>query len=141
MNCNVCASYLALTHDVKAKGLRIPYCEGCRPRNKTCAYIKKSCRQLMNNEVDYCFECSSFPCAHLSTLDKRYRTRYRMSEIENLRKIKEKGIRNFIKSEETRWRCPSCGGVVCCHNGVCFDCGIEELKRRKRLYRLSDRPD
>lgn len=141
MNCNVCASYLAGVHRVRDKGIKIPYCTGCRPRGKTCAYIKKSCRQLMENKVNFCYECSTFPCSHLSTLDKRYRTRYEMSEIDNLEHIRDHGIQSFLKSEAARWECPDCRGVVCCHNRICFDCGIDKLRARKRRYRLDDRPD
>ena len=41
MNCAICASYLAQKNDVKSKGIRMPYCVGCRPRNKNCALLKK----------------------------------------------------------------------------------------------------
>jgi hypothetical protein len=28
------SAHLAMKHDVKARGVRMPYCEGCRPRDK-----------------------------------------------------------------------------------------------------------
>ena len=135
MNCNVCAAYLAVTHDVKSKGIRMMYCIGCRPRNKPCAFLKKDCSRLRKNEVKYCYECPTFPCERLSAIDKRYRTQFRMSEIENLHRIRDEGIESFLEAEETRWKCPECGGGVSCHNGICFDCGLEKLRKKKRLYR------
>ncbi len=139
MNCNICASYLAITHDVKGEGIRMAYCKGCRPRNKACSFLRKRCGLLLENKVEYCFECDEFPCEHLSAIDKRYRTHYRMSEIKNLERIRDDGISSFLEAERVKWRCPGCGGVVCCHNGICFDCGLDELRRKKKLYRWSTR--
>lgn len=141
MNCNVCAAFLAATHDVKKKGIRMSYCIGCRPRDKTCAFLKKKCGLLLKGEVQFCHECPTFPCKHLSALDKRYRVQFRMSWIENLRLISSEGIEAFLDAEEAKWRCPECGGVVCCHNGICFDCGQDKLRNKKRLYRWGDKPD
>lgn len=141
MNCNVCAAYLAHSHDVRAKGLRMMYCIGCRPRDKPCAFLKKRCSTLRNGEVEYCYECPTFPCDRLSAIDRRYRTQFRMSEVENLHRIRDWGIGPFLKAEEAKWRCPGCGGVVSCHNGLCFDCDLEELRARKRKYRWDSGPD
>jgi hypothetical protein len=141
MNCSICAAYLAATHDLKSKGIRTSYCAGCRPRGKTCAYLKKNCDLLLKNKIYYCYECSNFPCKRLSTLDKRYRTRYSVSAIENLQHIRDEGIASFLRTEEAKWRCPECGGTVCCHNGICYDCGLDKLRLRKKLYRLSDSED
>ena len=135
MNCNVCAAYLAQKHDVKGKGIRMMYCIGCRPRNKPCAFLKKRCEVLRNGKVKYCYECKTFPCTSLSSIDTRYRTNFRMSEIGNLEKIREEGIESFLKVEEAKWRCPKCGGVISCHNGLCFECDLERLRVKKRPYR------
>jgi len=54
MNCAVCSGYLALKNDVKAKGVRMPYCKGCRPRDKKCAFLKKRCDLLLNKQLEYC---------------------------------------------------------------------------------------
>lgn len=47
----------------------------------------------------YCFDCDSFPCTSLNHLDKRYRTNYAMSMIENLETMSKFGIRHFIKTK------------------------------------------
>jgi rubrerythrin len=59
----------------------------------------------------------------MKQLDKRYRIKYRMSMIENLEWIKEHGIEDFLKREEIRWQCPSCGNIVSVHRLECPDCG------------------
>jgi hypothetical protein len=138
MNCALCASYLAMKNDLKSQGVMRSYCAGCRPRGKNCAFMKKNCDLLGNGLVQYCYECKEFPCRRLEHLDKRYRTHYRMSMIENLTYIKKNGMEKFLKKEEKKWRCPECGGTICCHNGICFSCGLDKLKNKKKRYRWED---
>ena len=138
MNCGICSGYLALKHDVKSEGIRMPYCAGCRPRDKKCAFLKKRCDLLMSGRVRYCYECDDFPCRNLQHIDKRYRANYRMSMIENLEYIKEYGMEKLLEKEEVKWKCPECGAVICCHNGICFECGLDKLRNKKNKYRWED---
>jgi len=135
MNCSICGGYLAFKNDVKSKGVKMPYCIGCRPRDKKGAFLKKKCEKLLNDKVKYCYECEDFPCESLKRLDKRYRTFFRMSMIENLEFIEKKDLAEFLKKQKEKWKCKKCGGVICCHNGICFDCSLNKLKNKKRLYR------
>jgi len=137
MNCALCASYLAMKNDLKTKGFGKQYCAGCRPRGKNCAFMKKQCELLRKGLVRFCYECGDFPCPRLKTLDKRYRTFYHMSMIENLEYIKSYGIGKFLEKEAAQWRCPECGGTICCHNGLCFSCSLDKL-RQKRNYRWDE---
>lgn len=93
----------------------------------------------MKGKVQYCYECEEFPCANLLKLDKRYRSNYRTSFVENLEYIRENGIDKFMERENEKWQCPECGEVICCHNGICYSCGVELLRERlrskKNLYR------
>ena len=136
MNCNICSVYLAYKHKVKEKGLKLAYCTGCRPRNKQCAFLKKKCQTqlLLKGEVNYCYECPDFPCERLSRLDRRYAADFKTSWIENLKLIKERGIKKFLRSEEEKWKCPECGGVICCHNSLCYSCGLNRLKNTTNIY-------
>lgn len=139
MNCGICSGYLALKNDVKSRGVRMTYCAGCRPRDKQCAFLKKRCETLLNGQVQYCYECESYPCERLRHIDKRYfLSAFRMSMIENLEYIRKEGIEEFLKKESEKWRCPECGGTICCHNGICYSCGIEKLKNKKKIYRWED---
>jgi hypothetical protein len=67
-----------------------------------------------------------------------------MSMQKNLAFIKEQGIDAFLQKEAEKWRCPGCGGTISCHNGICFDCGIGQLKERalkkSGLYRWEEEP-
>lgn len=138
MNCNVCSAYLAWKHDTRKKGILKGYCTGCRVRPKQCASLKKRCETLINGRINFCYECPGFPCRWIKNLDKRYRTFYHMSEIENLQYIKENGMDKFLQKETEKWRCPECGDTICCHNGICFNCGLDKLKAKRRKYRWDD---
>lgn len=118
MNCGICYAYLREKNK----------CPGCRLFNTkepvSIARCKiKNCEIIQKGKVKYCFECDTFPCKNLKHLDKRYRTKYNMSEIENLEYIKKNGIRKFVTIEKTRWACSKCGGTICVHKGYCHSCG------------------
>ena len=121
MNCGICIGYFGYaTNGRKRKNI----CEGCRIRDKNCAFIKKQCEKLSKKEVEYCFECEDFPCENLEKLDKCYQEKYDMSMIKNLEFIKENGINLFLKQQGEKYKCPNCGGVICVHNKKCYNCEI-----------------
>ncbi len=116
MNCGVCIACLRKTS-------KCPDCNGedthKLPTRKNC--IIKNCEK--KGKSGFSFECREYPCKRLKQLDKRYRTNYAMSMIENLESIKEIGLRAFIEKENERWRCIKCGGVIYVHRGYCLSCG------------------
>ena len=99
-------------------------CIGCRGSDKNKPITRTKCKiktcSKLNSE--FCYDCEDFPCDKLNHLDKRYRTKYEMSMIENLKLIQTNGIKQFMKKEEERWRCPGCGGIICVHNRTCYTC-------------------
>ncbi len=105
MNCNVCLSYLR--NDNKCPG-----CLSGRIVNQVC--IKCPIKLCKERRGDYCFDCDKYPCDRLNRLDKRYREKYEMSEINNLEMIRDKGIKHFLEQEEKRWVDPE--GIYCVHN-------------------------
>ena len=139
MNCSLCCGYLALENNIRSKGIGMAYCKGCRPRERQCAILKKGCSLLLNGQVQYCYECGAFPCVNLLKLDKKYATQFRMSMIENLEYIKKNGINKFLVKEREKWKCPECGGVICCHNGLCSSCGLDRLRQKKQKYRWEEK--
>ena len=137
MNCGICVRYLAKKNDLNKQGFNRTYCEGCLPRGKNCLYMRAKCEVLGKGLIRFCYECTDFPCKRLKALDQRYRTKYHMSMIENLRLIKEHGIECFLQKETEKWRCPHCGGSICCHNGLCLRCDIDRLRQNKK-YRWGE---
>jgi len=135
MNCAVCSSYLARQKELKEKGVRLPYCAGCRPREKQCAFLKKRCNRLLQHEVKYCYQCPDFPCGNLKHIDARYQKLYRLSLIQNLETIRDQGIAQLLLEQQKQWQCPRCGGTISCHNGICYNCELDRLKKQKSPYR------
>ncbi len=116
MNCAIC-----LGHQREKNR-----CPGCNYENlnKIAHHSKCTIRKCMNLKASrFCFTCDKFPCRRMRQLDKRYRTRYGMSMIENLENIQEDGIRKFVANEKLRWKCPKCGGILCVHRDSCLKCG------------------
>jgi len=121
MNCALCKAYIAYSRGIPRQRGKVTYCAGCVPRAKNC-YIKRGCKKLSKHQLQSCHQCDTMPCKNLDHLDKRYRERYGMSMVENLKLIKAKGMDEFLVSQAERHRCPSCGDVVCVHDGKCYSC-------------------
>jgi hypothetical protein len=118
MNCGICMAYLREKN-------KCPGCRGAsvdKPVTRVRCKIK-TCNIFQNDSAKFCFECSDFPCERVKHLDKRYRTKYNMSMIENLEYIRDYGFRKFIKNEDVKWTCSQCEGTICVHKGYCIDCG------------------
>ena len=119
MNCGICIGFFGYTMSGEKRKIT---CIGCKPRDKSCAHLKKFCEKLTKNEFEYCYECIDFPCKPLQKLDNKYRNRFNMSMIENLEYIKEKGMNKFLQEQEKKYTCPICQGIICVHNNRCYSC-------------------
>jgi hypothetical protein len=106
MNCGVCRAYLRKNNP----------CYGCRDttQDKPKSIVQCRMRNCKMRSGKFCFDCPEFPCERLRNLNKRYRTKYVMSEIENLESIRENGIRNFVAAERKRWISEK--GIFCVHS-------------------------
>jgi len=126
MDCALCMAY-------QREKNRCPGCWGNDPYKTTSrAGCKiRNCEFFERSKVKYCFGCEDFPCARLKQLDKRYRTKYGMSMIENLERIREVGIQKFVREEKERWVCGVCGGLLCVHREECMYCGYKKEIRDK----------
>jgi len=116
MNCNLCLGYLREKN-------RCPGCNNIHNiDNKRECRVKciiRNCQILQQNTLKYCSsKCQKFPCTRLKNLDKRYRTKYGMSMIENLKTIEKNGIKDFIRQEEKKWI--KGDKIFCVHRKVYF---------------------
>lgn len=113
MNCRLCSGYIRKKNP----------CPGCRgeysQKPRYCVACKIVNCELRTEPFCHCEK----PCRRLKELDKRYSTKYRMSMLENLKYIHERGIEAFVKREEARWACPHCGEILSVHKKVCPHCG------------------
>jgi hypothetical protein len=118
INCRLCRAY----------DREMNSCPGCRAddsgKSKSCLACRiKNCEKLAPGHMQFCFECGEFPCQLVTHLDKRYRTKYATSPIENLVSIQTLGIIEFVKFENKKWACPECGAMLCMHKPQCLSCG------------------
>ena len=89
MNCGLCIGFL---REKKP-------CGGCFKKDdenkpkvcRSCTIV--NCESLAETESGFCYDCDKYPCTRLKRLDKRYRTNYGMSMIDNLNFIKKNGMR------------------------------------------------
>lgn len=104
MNCGLCVAYLREENK----------CPGCfSGRKVNNRPIKCGIKLCPKRKGDFC-DCDDLPCDRLERLDKRYREKYGMSEIENLKTIKEEGIDHFIEQQEERY--VNSEGTYCVHD-------------------------
>ena len=110
-------------------------CDGCPSENrnqkrtsKWNCKIRKCCYEEEN--LDYCGYCRNFPCEKIngklikSHIDDQ-RFLYRHEIPQNMKKLKELGVDEFIKFKEKEYRCPNCKGIVHFYHYKCSKCGKE----------------
>ena len=119
MNCGICKRYLAYSRGIPKEKGKISHCSGCLPRDKNC-FIKRGYNNLSLGEFKFCFECDYVPCENLDRIDRRYKKLYDMSMVENLKELREKGMKQFLESQEEKYECPKCGDVISVHDGKCY---------------------
>jgi len=117
MNCGTCIAYMRPKNK----------CPGCRDDGKfksnaciRCTII--NCTLLADTKSKFCYDCPEYPCLRLKQLDKRYRTRYRTSFLENLMMIKENGMDHFLALETGRRTCQKCHSSLSVHKDYCLAC-------------------
>ncbi|MFP4112206.1 MAG: DUF3795 domain-containing protein [Candidatus Woesearchaeota archaeon] len=111
INCGLCMAYLRKKNK----------CNGCRAINESKLLTRYNC-VIKRCEKRHKFCDCKKPCRRLKDLDKRYRTKYNTSPIENLELIKEHGVRELVKRDKKKWTCPECGSTISMHRGYCTVC-------------------
>jgi len=117
INCGVCIAYLREKNRCvgcnDAGSNKVTHCLTCVIRN---------CKTIEASKTKRCYECDKFPCPRMKQLDKRYRTKYYTSLIENLEDIKAIGMTQFIENENNKWTCTNCGSIISIHREHCLTC-------------------
>lgn len=122
MNCLVCYKYCY--HKSPCQGClksdegKPKHCRNCKIRD--CAEDKK---------LNYCYECTDFPCRLIKNLEKSYNMRYGASIIENSLIVKECGLAEFMEKQKTGYTCQACGGIISIHDKVCSECQRKVIRK------------
>ena len=134
LNCGLCRAHIRTRNQ----------CHGCRVdeghKSNACSTCSiKNCRHLACGGHRFCFSCDKFPCAPLKHLDKRYQTKYGVSAIRNLERIREIGAPQFVIDERVAWSCPECRETLCMHRPQCTNCGhVWRTNGEKALAKHND---
>ena len=112
MNCALCRAYRRPNNP----------CHGCWDAEQNMPKTRLNCKmRLCDKRTDrFCYACTEFPCDRLRLMDRRYRTRYGMSEIENLEFIRDRGIRRFLEREREKYLSEK--GILCVHDKKFYAC-------------------
>ncbi len=82
-------------------------CEGCRGTENKCWSPTCNFRRCANSKgIDYCFQCSQFPCAEISAFENDG-SRHHAQTIENLKRMQDMGVETFKKQFKSPEFCPS----------------------------------
>jgi hypothetical protein len=83
-------------------------CEGCRgPLN---AHWSEDCKMMLcakNKKVQYCFQCSEFPCSILNAFASDGAVHHKKT-VENLHRMKRIGVDAWIAEQEKNGKCEFC---------------------------------
>jgi hypothetical protein len=112
-------------------------CDGClsggmlAPHCKICA-IRKCAENTQKDSR--CSDCNELPCYRINNLINMGGYLHRKEYMSNLKKIREKGVMEWIKYEEERWLCPKCSLPLSWYDVECARCGEP---RSKQLFPLT----
>jgi hypothetical protein len=112
LDCFNCPVHLAKDNqDLRmkiAQNLGIPpekaVCQGCRSENGTIAFLNMTepCnvyRCIEKKDINFCFDCSDFPCDHLHPYAESAAQRPHNTKVFNLCLIKKKGLESWAETK------------------------------------------
>ncbi len=115
VNCLACGAHL----DAKkpCSGCRTPAEQITRKSCRNCA--KKSC--AFEKGLKWCFECGSFPCVRIKSLNKSYTRNYDVDLVQNGLEAR-RDMPAFLRAQKEQFTCANCGGVIDQHHQRCSEC-------------------
>jgi hypothetical protein len=98
------------------------YCDGCRSERRT--FYCETCslfRCAAGRGLDFCSECSDYPCADLKAFQEELPHR---AELWNsLETIRTRGWRVWEEEMQELYACPGCGIINSAYDVECRACG------------------
>ncbi len=130
--CGACPVYRAWAEqdrprlEALAASLRVTpdrlVCTGCRSPAAFCFGGEcevKTCAQ--HRGVAFCTECEDYPCNRIrrSRIGEAYRTLL----SQDAGRLHEAGVSAWLREQDAKWRCPSCGAPTAAGSDACTRCG------------------
>jgi len=138
--CGACSGYLS-THGrggaskAKQSGTGTMQCDGCLGGGRLLAHASKcAIRECAEKKTKTrrCSECEEFPCSRITDFNNDG-VQHHSEVLENLRQLREKGIKEWTKYEEERWTCPKCKTKLSWYDAECLEC---KTARSDKLFPL-----
>ena len=110
-------------------------CDGCIGGGRVASFCRKcSMRECAENKqkVTRCSDCKEFPCSLVTNFNNDGMLHH-AEVLENCRRLRKVGIKEWTKREEERWSCAECWANIAWYDKACPKCGA---KRSVRLFPL-----
>lgn len=121
--CGACPQYLA-TRAGNAAELGLEDCQGCRSEVVAAGWCAictlKACAR--NKGVEYCYECSEYPCRDLEDFKNSEDCPYHSEIYGYMATISQVGKDEWLAQMKARWGCPSCGKGATWWDLSCGEC-------------------
>jgi Protein of unknown function (DUF3795) len=160
--CGACPAYLAKHSDDEQIKMKLPersssgpaktpkgfppsnwmdglLCDGCLSGGMLAAHCQMCAIRICaaNKQNNHrCSDCKDLPCYRITNLINMGRYLHRNEYLPNLKKIREMGVREWVKEEEERWRCPQCSLPMSWYDAACARCG---KPRSEQLFQLTEK--
>ena len=111
------------------------YCDGCLSGGRLTEYCQQCPIRLCpgnKSGVSRCSECPDFPCSLITDFNNDG-IRHHAEVLDNIRRMREIGVANWVIEKDRRWRCPQCGAPVEWYARPCFQCGAPQPRRLPSL--------
>ena len=129
--CPACTVYIATHEDPErleflaqrmGQSVEDIKCDGCRSE-KLCFYCKSCTFTTCAAEkgIDFCGECSDYPCEQLKTFQAQMP--HRIDLWEDQKRIKEVGYEEWYKEKLKHYSCPECNAINSAYDIACRKCG------------------
>ena len=132
--CEACTLFIATKEDPArlkqlAKRFGLPEeemkCYGCRSekRGPYCHTLCKMYDCAMERGIDFCSECTDYPCDNLKQFQSE--APHRIELWDDLTYIKEKGWEVWMKEARAKYSCPKCAAINSAYDLNCRKCGSD----------------
>lgn len=98
-------------------------CYGCRSE-KLFFFCKENCKMrncAAEKKIDFCGECSEYPCAELKEF--QVQLPHRIELWKSQERIKEVGYEKWYEEMIEHYSCPECGTLNSAYDMACRKCG------------------